>query len=90
MPVREADARAVTEPAWLPAERLVCRSAEVKREGQMPKHAEKPLFDRLEQLDGAAARQLTPAMQPVPGPPSAGHAHKQTERGALLPCEPRR
>ena len=61
----EADARAVTEPAWLPAERLVCRSAEVEREGQMPKHAEKPLFDRLEQLDGAVARQLTPAMQPV-------------------------
>ena len=56
----------------------------------MPKHAEKPLFDRLEQLDGAVARQLTPAMQPVPGYPSAGHAHKQTEGGALLPCEPRR
>ena len=46
----------------------MCRSAEVEREGQVPKHAEKPLFDRLEQLDGAAARQLTPAMQPVPAP----------------------
>jgi hypothetical protein len=73
---READARAVTEPAWLPAERLVCRSAEVEREGQMPKHAEKPLFDRLEQLDGAAARQLTPAMQPVP----AGRTRTQADR----------
>jgi hypothetical protein len=54
----------------------VYRSAEVEREGQVPKHAEKPLFDRLEQLDGAAARQLTPAMQPVP----AGRTRTQTDR----------
>jgi hypothetical protein len=61
----------------------VCRSAEAEREGQVPKHAEKPLFDRLEQLDGAAAWQLTPAMQPVRvyvAVPAAGHTQADREQ----------
>ena len=56
----------------------------------MPKHAEKPLFDRLEQqLDEAAARQLTPAMQPVRVYPAAGPADDtHTSRPREAPCCP--
>ena len=48
----------------------------------MPKHAEKPLLDRLEQLDGAAARQLTPDAA-VP----AGRLQRSSTRtGREAPC----
>ena len=62
------------------------RSAEVEREGQVPKHAEKPLFDRLEQLDGAAARQLTPAMQPVRVGVPGRRPDTHTSRPREAPC----